>query len=184
LNLNPAAFCLQSHLSPQKIISESLMKSHHKSLWRPTGAVVIASLTLPTLLAGCGAPAPNAQAPRPQNRPAASQGGMSTGQKVKLLAGAAAVYYLYRKYQRDNAAKLQQAQAQAPGGKIQYYRSRSKGFIYYRDPQTKQAIIVAPAPNQVPQQQVPEAQAREYSNFQGYDGSQTGETLDKYFPVQ
>ena len=160
------------------------MKSPQKSLWRPASAAVLVSLSLPTFLAGCGSPAPTAQAPVNQNRPAARQGGMSTGQKVKLLAGAAAVYYLYRKYQRDNAAKLQQAQAAAPGGKIQYYRSKSKGFIYYRDPQTKQAIIVAPAPNQVPQQSVPEAQAREYSNFQGYDGSQTGETLDKYFPVQ
>ncbi len=159
--------------------------SSQNILWQPSGVAVIASLTLPTLLAGCGSPAPQQSAPMQrttQNRPASP--GMSTSQKVKLLAGAAAVYYLYRKYQRDNAAKLQQVQAQAPGGKIQYYRSASKGFIYYRDPRTKEAIIVAPAPNQVQQQSVPDAQAQEYSKFQGYDGAQTGETLDKYFPVQ
>lgn len=110
-------------------------------------------------------------------------GGMSTRQKATLLAGAAAMYYIYRKYQRDNAAKLQQASAQAPGGKIQYYRSRSKGFIYYRDPQTKQAIIVAPGPDQVGTLNVPQEQAQQYSNFQGYNNSPTGESLDKYFPV-
>lgn len=156
-------------------------------LWRPSGVAVIASLTLPTLLAGCGSPASQqSQAPMQstrQTRPMAKPG-MSTSQKVKLLAGAAAVYYLYRKYQRDNAAKLQQANAAAPGGKIQYYRSKSKGFIYYRDPSTHQAIIVSPGPDQVQQQSVPEAQAQEYSKFQGYDGATGGETLDKYFPVQ
>jgi hypothetical protein len=154
-----------------------------QGLWRPAGATVIASLTLPTLLAGCGSSAPPPQAPMGQSRPAANAG-MSTRQKATLLAGAAAMYYLYRKYQRDNAAKLQQIQAQAPGGKIQYYRSRSKGFIYYRDPRTKQAIIVAPAPNEVGTLNVPADQAQQYSNFQGYNNATTGETLDKYFPVQ
>lgn len=165
------------------------MKTSHHILWRPSGAVVIASLTLPTLLAGCGSPAPQAQAPSssmqqraPQTRPA--NAGMSTRQKVTLLAGAAAMFYLYRKYQRDNAAKLQQVQAQAPGGKIQYFRSKSKGFIYYRDPQTHQAIIVAPGPDQVGTLNVPDNQAQEVSKFQGYNNTQGGETLDKYFPVQ
>ncbi len=159
------------------------------ALWRPTGAVVIASLTLPTLLAGCGGPAPQAQAPSqrmPQSRPA--NAGMSTKQKVTLLAGAAAMYYLYRKYQRDNATKLQQAQAAAPNGKIQYYRSRKGGYIYYRDPRNPQVAIKIPGTENgvegVQQQRVSDANDYDYSKFQGYNGARGGETLDKYFPVQ
>ncbi|PQV65468.1 hypothetical protein B1R32_101210 [Abditibacterium utsteinense] len=159
-------------------------------LWRPSGVAVIASLTLPTLLAGCGSPAPQAQAPQQRTMPnrGAANTGMSTRQKVTLLAGAAAMYYLYRKYQRDNAAQLQQAQAGAPGGKIQYYRSKKGGYIYYRDPRNPQVAIKIPGTEQgvqgVQQQQVPQSEAGNYSNFQGYNGSQSGETLDKYFPVQ
>lgn len=163
--------------------------SSQNLLWRPSGVAVIASLTLPTLLAGCGSPAPQAQAPMQRTMPnrQASNPGMSTRQKGTLLVGAAAMYYLYKKYQRDNAAKLQQMQAAAPGGKIQYYRSKRGGYIYYRDPQTKQAIKI-PGTEQgiqgVQQQQVPQSEAEAYSQFQGYNGSQTGETLDKYFQPQ
>lgn len=162
--------------------------SSQNLLWRPSGVAVIASLTLPTLLAGCGSPAPQAQAPMqraPQTRPA--KAGMSTKQKVTLLAGAAAMYYLYRKYQRDNAAKFQQINAQAPGGKVQFYRSRKGGYIYYRDPVSHAAIKV-PGTEQgvqgVQQQQVADTGGYDYSKFQGYNGAQNGETLDKYFPVQ
>ena len=159
-------------------------------LWRPSGVAVIASLALPTLLAGCGSPAQQAQMPRQQpmqNRPAASTG-MNTRQKVTLLAGAAAMYYLYRKFQRDNAAQLKQAQAAAPNGKIQFYRSRKGGYIYYRDPRNPQVAIKIPGTEQgvqgVQQQQISQAEASQYSQFQGYNGAQNGETLDRYFPVQ
>jgi len=122
-----------------------------------------------------------------QNRPAANPG-MNTRQKVTLLAGAAAMFYLYKKYQRDNAAKLQQMQASAPGGRIQYYRSRKGGYIYYRDPRNPQVAIKIPGTEQgiqgVQQQRISEAEAAEYSRFQGYNGAQSGETLDRYFPVQ
>ena len=160
--------------------------SSQNLLWRPSGVAVIASLTIPTLLAGCGSPAPTAQAPNQRTAPGrqAANPGMSTRQKATLLAGAAAMYYLYRKYQRDNAAKLQQASAAAPGGKIQYYRSKKGGYIYYRDPQTKQAIRVTPPQSQVTSMQVPQNEAAEYSQFQGYNNAPTGETLDKYFPAQ
>lgn len=160
------------------------------NLWRPSGVAVIASLTLPTLLAGCGSPAPQAQAPMQQRAPQArpANAGMSTRQKVTLLAGAAAMYYLYRKYQRDNAAKLQQMQAQAPGGKVQFYRSRKGGYIYYRDPRNPRIAIKVPGTEQgvqgVQQQRVSDANDYDYSKFQGYNGAQSGETLDKYFPVQ
>lgn len=160
--------------------------SSQNLLWRPSGVAVIASLTLPTLLAGCGSPAPTAQAPMERTMPnrQAAKPGMSTRQKVTLLAGAAAMFYLYKKYQRDNAAKLQQASAAAPGGKIQYYRSKKGGYIYYRDPQTKQAIRVTPPQSEVTSMQVPQNEAGAYSQFQGYNNAPTGETLDKYFPVQ
>ncbi len=163
--------------------------SSQNRLWRPSGAAVIASLALPTFLAGCGSPAPTAQAPnqRMQQAPRANTG-MSTRQKATLLAGAAAMYYLYRKYQRDNAAKLQQANAAAPNGKVQFYRSKLGGYIYYRDPRNPRVAIKIPGTEQgvngVQQQQVSGAEAAEYSRFQGYNGAQNGETLDKYFPVQ
>jgi hypothetical protein len=53
---------------------------------------------------------------------------MSTGQKVTVLAGAAALYYLYNKHKN----------AQGEGKTGRYYRSKN-GRIYYRDPQ-KRAI--------------------------------------------
>jgi hypothetical protein len=58
---------------------------------------------------------------------------LSTRQKVVLLAGAAALYWLYRRHQN--------AQGEGPNG--HYYRSKN-GRIYYRDPQTHQAIWVTP----------------------------------------
>jgi hypothetical protein len=161
------------------------MKISHQSpwLWRPAGATVIASLTLPFLLAGCGS---RAAAPTQQSSGArVSNQGMSGKQKLTLLAGAAAMYYLYRKYQRDNAAALQKAQAAAPGGKIQYYRSKKGGYIYYRDPSNPSvAIKVTPPQSEVQTVQVAPNEAGEYSKFQGYNNAPTGETLDKYFPVQ
>jgi hypothetical protein len=60
---------------------------------------------------------------------------LSTRQKVVLLAGAAALYWLYRHHQN--------ARAEGPNGR--YYRSRN-GRIYYRDPRTHQAIWVTPPP--------------------------------------
>lgn len=161
------------------------MKKHQTQslVWRATGAVLTASFLVP--LAGCGAPAQQTTTTTTQMRPqAAPQQGMSTRQKATLLAGAAAMYYLYRKYQRDNAAKLQQARAAAPGGQIQFYRSRRGGYIYYRDPQTKQAIRVTPPLQTVGTVQVPQQEAQEFQRFQGYNNSPTGESLDRYFPVQ
>lgn len=155
----------------------------HSWVWRPAGATVIASLALPLAMAGCGRSAPPAP---PQSGPAMSTG-MNTRQKLTLLAGAAAMYYLYRKYQRDNAAALQKASAAAPGGKIQYYRSEKGGYIYFRDPKNPQrAIKVTPPLSDVGTRQVnsDELQDYDYSKFQGYNNRQSGETLDKYFPVR
>jgi hypothetical protein len=118
-------------------------------LWRATGAITIASLFVP--IVGCGAPAPQQTnsgfQPQNQRQMQAPQQGMSTRQKGTLLAGAAAMYFLYRKYQRDNAARLQQASAASPNGKVQFYRSRAGGYIYYRDPRNPRVAIKIPAQN-------------------------------------
>ena len=148
-------------------------------LWRFGGAAVIASMTLPML--GCGSnqsasiPPPVQDAPgtvpQSQMAPQANTNqGMSTGTKLKILAGAAAAYYLYKKYKSSQEAK-------AVGQNVQYYVSKSTGRVYYRDPKTHQAHFVTPPTNQIQQVQVPANQAQEYSRFQGYENQNTGQTL-------
>ncbi len=91
--------------------------------------------------------------------------GMSTGKKAAIaLAGAALLYYLYKKHQAS-----QQAQAGAQGGKSpQLYRS-SNGGVYYRDPQNPQKVTWLTVPNQpvsVPADEV-QRYAPDYSQYQG-----------------
>jgi len=78
-------------------------------------------------LAGCGVRTVGAQSgpgtAQPARQPARQ--GLSTKQKVVLLAGAAALYYLYRKHQN--------AQGQGPEGR--YFLSKN-GRVYYRDMKT------------------------------------------------
>lgn len=99
-----------------------------------------------------GAPRTMPSAPR-------SSGGLSTGKKVALLAGAAALYYMYKK----NKEKRAQGDQSQP----QYYLSKN-GRVYYRD-QRGQAHWVTP-----PQQgiQVPYDEAQEYSRLEGYNRGQ------------
>lgn len=149
------------------------MNIHRDWLWRPSGVAVIASLALPTLLAGCGSPAPPAA---PIARQPVANRGMSTGQKVKLLAGAAALYYLYNRYKKQNAAQL-------ANQKVQYYLSKN-GRVYYRDPQNPRNVIyVTPPPSQVGTINVPNEEAASYSGIQGYENAQSGKTLRDFFPV-
>ena len=72
---------------------------------------------------------------------------MSTKQKLALLAGAAAVYYLYQKHKNKPGA----------GPQGQYYRSRN-GRVYYRDAKGN-AIWVTPPPQGV---MVPQQEAERY----------------------
>ncbi len=88
--------------------------------------------------------------------------GLTTGQKVALLTGAAALYYLYNQHKNS--------QEQGPQG--QYYLSKN-GRVYYRDAQHR-AHWVTPPPAGI---QVPEAQAQQYRDFQGYNNSATGRDL-------
>ena len=137
-----------------------------------------ASILAPTLLAGCGngahtdAPPPPRDA-RPNEMSRMNQGaapakqGMSTKQKMVLIGGAALLYYLYKK----NKAKQQ-----APAN-VQYYLSKSTGRVYYRDPKTKQAIWMTPAPQDARPVQIPESEAADYRDYQGYNNQSSGRSL-------
>ena len=88
---------------------------------------------------------------------------MTTTSKVVILAGAAALYYLYKHHK--NAA-------QAKGEEGQYYLSKN-GRVYYRDAEHR-AHWVTPPPSGIA---VPESEAAEYREFQGYDNRATGRDL-------
>jgi len=96
-------------------------------------------------------------APAPEART-----GITTGQKVVILAGAAAAYYMYKHHKATRA--------DGPDG--QYYLSKN-GRVYYRDAQHR-AHWVTPPPEGV---RVPENEAREYRDFRGYDNRNTGRDL-------
>lgn len=149
-------------------------------LMRLMALLLTALLTLP-LFTACGGN-PNTAAPppvddtvsgtqtypSPANQPQAKQG-LSTGQKVAILAGAAALYYLYNQHKNR--------QEQGPEG--QYYLSKN-GRVYYRDAQHR-AHWVTPPPEGI---RVPEAEARQYRDFQGYNNSPTGRELTELQPAQ
>lgn len=130
-------------------------------------------LTFP-LFTGCGIsrsnalppPVDNTRAekvsnPPPANQPQAKKG-LTNKQKVILLAGAAALYYLYNQHKNS--------QEQGPNG--QYYLSKN-GRVYYRDAQHRAHWVTPPSDGI----QVPEAEARQYREFQGYNNSPTGRDL-------
>ncbi len=154
---------------------------------RTMAAVACAALTLPMIGCGSGTPSgvnqPPLDASRPMgysNSPGASSAmpaqqprqGMSTGKKVMLLAGAAALYYMYRKNQEKK-------QAGQLNGQPQYYLSKN-GRVYYRD-NTGRAVWVTPPAQGI---QVPYDEAQQYSQFQGYNNQQTGVTdLSRFAPA-
>jgi len=99
--------------------------------------------------------------------------GMSTGKKVMILAGAAALYYLYRKHQSNK-----QGATTTENGQPVYYLSKN-GRVYYRDA-NHQAHWVTPPAEGI---QVPYDEAQQYSQFQGYNNQQTGITdLSRFAP--
>lgn len=89
--------------------------------------------------------------------------GMSGKQKLVILAGAAALYYLYK--------KSQNAKAQY-GPESQYYLSKN-GRIYYRDAEGRAHWVTPPTEGIT----VPESEAAAYRDFQGYNHSSTGMDL-------
>ena len=107
-----------------------------------------------------GSSTQNVPAARP---PEAKKKGLSTGQKVAILAGAAALFYLYNKHKNK----------QEKGAQGKYYLSKN-GRIYYRD-EKNQAHWVTPPKEGI---QVPESEAQKYRDFQGYNNSSSGRTLN------
>ncbi len=105
----------------------------------------------PTDTSGANTAAP-AQTPKP---------GMSNTKKaVIVLAGAALLYYLYKKHQ------AQQQAAGATGAQGQLYQSKNGG-IYYRDAQHRPVWVTAPAQ----QVSVPAADVQQYApDYQQYQG--------------
>ncbi len=96
--------------------------------------------------------------------------GMSKGKKaVIVLAGAALLYYLYKKHQASQQAQAgTQGGAQANGATPQLYRSQNGG-VYYRDAQNPQKVTWLTVPNQpvaVPADQL-QQYAPDYQKYQG-----------------
>jgi hypothetical protein len=82
---------------------------------------------------------------------------MTTGQKVLLLAGAAALYYMYKKHQN----------AKGTGPQGQYYRSKN-GQIYYRDAKGGVHWVTAPQqPIQVPADEYQQVTGQSVNNYSG-----------------
>ncbi|MEH2160421.1 MAG: hypothetical protein V7K38_05100 [Nostoc sp.] len=139
-----------------------------------TTTVFLSTLLTVPLLNSCGGGSQHAAPPpiddsvgrnlnnrAPVNQPQASRG-LSTGQKVAILAGAAGLFYLYN--QRKNA--------QGTGAQGKYYLSKN-GRVYYRDAQRRPIWVT------VPQEgiRVPQEEAQQYRDFQGYNNSPTGRDL-------
>jgi len=97
----------------------------------------------------------------PVNQPQAKKG-LSTGQKIAILGGAAALYYLYNQHKN----------AQGAGAQGKYYLSKN-GRVYYRDAEGR-AHWVTPPQEGI---RVPESEAQQYQDFQGYNGRNTGRDL-------
>lgn len=140
---------------------------------RTTAFVVAVALALPTLaLSGCGSKGNDTAAgggggggsmTAPMTQPQPQRQGMTGKQKLVMLGGAALLYYMYKRYQKQNAA----TSTAGANGKPQLYRSKNGG-VYYRDPQTHQFTWVT-APQQ--QMQVDQSELQQYApDYQQYQG--------------
>ena len=147
-------------------------------------ALVAASVILAPALIGCGSVnGPEAQGGGYGNQTAPMGGqpqkkGMSTKTKLVLLAGAAGLYYMYKK-NKEKRAQMAQGGGNTgsyPAGipNQQLYLSKN-GRVYYRDPNNPRNVIwVSPPQGGF---QVPESEAQEYQQFRGYNGQNTGRDL-------
>ena len=133
-------------------------------------AVLLSALLTVPLLSSCGGGSKTA-APPPvddtvgrtvSDRQTEAKKGLGTGQKVAILAGAAALYYMYN--QHKNAPK--------EGAQGKYYLSKN-GRVYYRDAENGAHWVTPPSEGI----RVPESQAQQYRQFQGYNGSTSGRDL-------
>ena len=86
--------------------------AERSSIWqRPLLALAAASVLITPILVGCGGPSNNASNMPPvddtrggYSTQQTTKSGMSTGTKMAILAGAAALYYMYKKNQQKRAA--------------------------------------------------------------------------------
>ena len=133
-------------------------------------AVLLCALLTVPLLSSCGGGSKTA-APPPvddtvgrtvSDRQTQAKKGLGTGQKVALLAGAAALYYMYN--QHKNAPK--------EGAQGKYYLSKN-GRVYYRDAENRAHWVTPPSEGI----RVPESEAQQYRQFQGYNGNTSGRDL-------
>ena len=133
---------------------------------------LVASFALPTLAvtAGCGSknndagqasttvPTDTTNTAQPNTQPA--KAGLTTKQKVVLLAGAALLYYMYTRYKKQDA---QAAQNGGAGAHPQLYREDkgpNKGAVYYRKNDANHTVVWLQAPQggvQVPADQAQQA---------------------------
>jgi hypothetical protein len=136
-------------------------------------AVLLSALLMVPLLSSCGGGSKNASVPPPvddtvsrtvsdRTNQTEAKKGLSTGQKVAILAGAAGLYYLYN--QHKNAPQ--------EGAQGKYYLSKN-GRVYYRDAEHRAHWVTPPAEGI----RVPESEAQKYREFQGYNRSATGRDL-------
>lgn len=152
-----------------------------RKVLRPMAWVLSVLLTVP-FLSACGGGSRQSNVPPPPvddtrggtvsnpqgaNQPEARKKGLSTGQKVAILGGAAALYYLYNRHKNR----------QEKGAQGKYYLSKN-GRIYYRDAENR-AHWVTPPPEGI---QVPESEAQQYRDFQGYNNRATGRDLTDLQP--
>ncbi|HVF84409.1 MAG TPA: hypothetical protein VM821_00395 [Abditibacteriaceae bacterium] len=145
---------------------------------RPIALFTASAILVPTLIAGCGGGAQQSATPtaidRSNSAPppamgttAARRPGMTGKQKMVALAGAAALFYLYKKYQ---------SRPMASG--VQYYQSKANGRIYYRDKRNpQQAIYVTPPQQPV---MVPQNEAAQYQGYAGYNNQAQGQNFGGY----
>ncbi|MBW4425653.1 MAG: hypothetical protein KME50_14685 [Nostoc desertorum CM1-VF14] len=133
-------------------------------------AVLLSALLTVPLLSSCGGGSKTATPPpvddtvgrTVSDRQTEAKKGLGTGQKVAILAGAAALYYMYN--QHKNAPK--------EGAQGKYYLSKN-GRVYYRDAENRAHWVTPPAEGI----RVPESQAQQYRQFQGYNGNTSGRDL-------
>lgn len=146
---------------------------------RTIALLLTALLSLP-LFTACGGGSNEAVLPRDSrysqsqtapNRPVKPEArqGLNTGQKVAILAGAAALYYLYNQHRNK----------QEQGAQGKYYLSKN-GRVYYRDADGRAHWVTPPREGI----RVPESEAQQYRDFEGYNGRSTGRDLTDLVPTR
>jgi hypothetical protein len=150
---------------------------YRRKALRPTALLLSVSLVVPPLLAGCGGGGQQSSEAVPppgmnRNQPVATpRQGLSTKQKVAILAGAAALYYIYKK---------RQSAPEKAGPQGKYFQSKN-GRIYYRNLKTGEFQWVTPPAQPI---QVPAAEAEQFRNYAGYNNQKTGQGFGGYGPGQ